>query len=109
MRQNAALCGNGIMMSTSLRVSSPLDGVDENVVYVETPMRPQGTPRRRPVSVIAINGQHVSIEPGGSTPYHMMMLFDALRKKSSKNIEANEENAGNQHFLLLPQCFLSHG
>lgn len=38
---------------------SPLDGVDENFTFVEAPGRAQGTPRRRPVSVIALNGEYV--------------------------------------------------
>ena len=28
-----------------------------------------------------------------------------LKKKSYENIVGKEENAGNQHFLLFPQCF----
>ena len=31
-----------------------------------------------------------------------------LRKKALKNNEGKGENAGNQHFLLFPQCFLSY-
>ena len=30
----------------------------------------------------------------------------ALRVKPFENIVEEGENAGNQHFLLLPQCFL---
>ena len=30
-----------------------------------------------------------------------------LRKKPFENIVGKGENAGNQHFLLFPQCFLS--
>ena len=29
-----------------------------------------------------------------------------LRKRPFENIEGKGENAGNQHFLLYPQCFL---
>ena len=29
-----------------------------------------------------------------------------LRKRPFKNIVGKRENAGNQHFLLFPQCFL---
>ena len=29
-----------------------------------------------------------------------------LSKKGFENIVEKEENAGNQHFLLFPQCFL---
>ena len=34
-------------------------------------------------------------------------LFTTLKKKPFENFEGNGENAGNQHFLLFPQCFLS--
>ena len=38
-----------------------------------------------------------------------MMTFDALEEKAFwKNIVGKEENAGYQHFLLFPQCFLSY-
>ena len=30
------------------------------------------------------------------------------RKKPFENIVGKKENAGNQHFLLFPQCFLSY-
>ena len=30
------------------------------------------------------------------------------RKKTFENIVGKEENAGNQHFLLFPQCFLTY-
>ena len=33
--------------------------------------------------------------------------FHELRNKSFENIVAKGENAGNQHFLLFPQCFLT--
>ena len=29
-----------------------------------------------------------------------------LRKEASENALGKEENAGNEHFLLFPQCFL---
>ena len=38
-----------------------------------------------------------------------MTTFDTLEEKAIfENIVGKEENAGNQHFLLLPQCFLSY-
>ena len=41
------------------------------------------------------------------TLYHEMTSFDALEQKSLlKKILGKEENAGDQHFLLFPQCFL---
>ena len=33
-------------------------------------------------------------------------LLTTLRKKASENIVGKGDNAGNQHFLLVPQCFL---
>ena len=31
-----------------------------------------------------------------------------MKEKTFKNIVGKGENAGNQHFLLFPQCFLTH-
>ena len=42
------------------------------------------------------------------THYHTMTNFDALGGKPFVNIVGKEENAGNQHFVLYPQCFLSY-
>jgi len=50
---------NNILCS-SFSPYSPLDGVEEQMAFVEPQMRAQNTPRRRPVSVIALNGQYVS-------------------------------------------------
>ena len=33
-------------------------------------------------------------------------LLTTLKKKALENTEGKGENAGNQHFLLFPQCFL---
>ena len=35
-------------------------------------------------------------------------LLRTLKKKPFVNIVGKEENAGNQHFLLFPQCFLPY-
>ena len=40
------------------------------------------------------------------TRSHTMTPFDASGKEAFENIVGKEENAGNQHFLLFPQCFL---
>ena len=37
-----------------------------------------------------------------------MTTLTHRRKKPFENIVGKEENAGNQHFPLLPQCFLSY-
>ena len=39
--------------------------------------------------------------------YHTMPPFNNLEKKILGNIVGKGENAGNQHFLLFLQCFLS--
>ena len=38
--------------------------------------------------------------------YHTNPTFDDPEKESLENIVGKGENAGNQHFLLFPQCFL---
>ena len=45
---------------------------------------------------------------GHLTLYHTIPTFNDPKKKPFENIEGKEENAGNQHFLLFPQCFLSY-
>ena len=32
--------------------------------------------------------------------------FKTIRRKAFENVVGKEENAGNQNFLLFPQCFL---
>ena len=40
-------------------------------------------------------------------PYHTIPTFnDPEKKRAIENIVGKGENAGNQHFLLFPQCFL---
>ena len=36
----------------------------------------------------------------------LITTFTTLRNRTLKNNEGKEENAGNQHFLLFPHCFL---
>ncbi|KAL4224801.1 Family with sequence similarity 65 member [Mactra antiquata] len=60
---NPQLMTVSINVNGSLKLSivitwNPLDGVDENFTFMEAPGRGQGTPRRRPVSVIALNGEY---------------------------------------------------
>ena len=50
----------------------------------------------------------IGISGKGLTLYHTMMTFDDWRIKPFENIVGKEENAGIQHFLLFPQCFLSY-
>ena len=37
---------------------------------------------------------------------HESQLLMTLKKKAFENTVGRRENAGNQHFLLFPQCFL---
>ena len=38
--------------------------------------------------------------------FHTILTFDDPVKEAFENIVGKGENAGNQHFLLFPQCFL---
>ena len=40
------------------------------------------------------------------TLYHTVPSLKTLKKKAFENIVGKGENAGHQHFLLFPQCFL---
>ena len=42
------------------------------------------------------------------TLYHTIPTLTILRKKALENTVGKGENAGNQHFLLFPQCFLPY-
>ena len=39
--------------------------------------------------------------------YHTIPTFNDLENEAFENIVRKGENAGNQHFLLFPQCFLN--
>ena len=41
-----------------------------------------------------------------STLYHTIPSLNDLKKQPFENIVGKQENAGYQHFLLFPQCFL---
>ena len=56
------------------------------------------------LSLCDCNEPH-SVE-GGLTLYHIILNFNDPEKEAFQNIVRKGENAGNQHFLLLPQCFL---
>ena len=40
------------------------------------------------------------------THFHTIPTLNTSGKKAFENIVGKGENAGNQHFLLFPQCFL---
>ena len=46
------------------------------------------------------------LEKGGLTLYQTIPIFHDPLKKDLENTVGKGENAGNQHFLLFPQCFL---
>ena len=55
-------------------------------------------------TIVTINYQcHLWIN---SLPHNPDFLLTTLRKTHLENIVGKGENAGNQHFLLFPQCFL---
>ena len=46
-------------------------------------------------------------DPKWSAQYqtHTITTFNTLYKKPFENTAGKEENAGNKHFLLFPQCY----
>ena len=42
----------------------------------------------------------------GATLYHTIPIFNNPGKEAFENMEGKAENAGDQHFLLFPRCFL---
>ena len=53
-------------------------------------------------AMVMIGTVHAFIFKLFTTPFQ---LLTTLSKKPLENIEGKRENAGNQHFLLFPQCF----
>ncbi|XP_055998054.1 rho family-interacting cell polarization regulator 2-like isoform X2 [Ostrea edulis] len=48
---------NGSLKLSVVIIWNPLDGVEETMPYFDVPLRQPNTPRRRPVSVMALNGE----------------------------------------------------
>lgn len=48
---------NGSLKLSVIIIWNPLDGVEETMPYFDIPLRQPSTPRRRPVSVMALNGE----------------------------------------------------
>lgn len=48
---------NGSLKLSVIIIWNPLDGVEETMPYFDVPLRQPSTPRRRPVSVMALNGE----------------------------------------------------
>ena len=55
---------------------------------------------------ISLERQNAALCGNGLTLYHIIPTLMTYRKKPFENIEGKGENAGNQHFILFPQCFL---
>ena len=70
-----------------------------------------------PEEVEAKRWQKIAAALGNRTPIQVgdffgftkqSLVLTTLKKKPFENIVRKEENAGNQHFLLFPQCFLPY-
>ena len=59
-----------------------------------------------PVCFLAVSHQYFTDLVLNSLPHNPNILM-TQRKKTLENIVGKGENAGNQHFLLFPQYFLS--
>ena len=55
--------------------------------------------------MLGMNGFHVSAS-GAIQGHHGPLVFICLWYKSLENTVGKGENAGHQHFLPFPQCFL---
>ena len=49
---------------------------------------------------------HFKVPHDCLTLYHTIPTFNDPEKEGLENIVGKRENAGYQHFLLFPQCFL---
>lgn len=70
---------NGSLKLSIIITWNPLDGMDESATFIEPAMLAHGTPRRRPVSVIALNGEYDSSldsERRFSTPSSLQKTTD---------------------------------
>ncbi|XP_050408049.1 rho family-interacting cell polarization regulator 2 isoform X2 [Patella vulgata] len=69
---------NGSLKLSIVITWNPLEGMDESITFFEAPTRSATTPRRRPVSVVALNGQYsnsysdLGHERRYSSPIHML-------------------------------------
>ena len=62
---------------------------------------------RHNVSISSNISLLLELSPKVSWPFSTQTwLLTSLKKKAFENIVGKEENAGNKHFLLFPQCFL---
>ena len=50
--------------------------------------------------------ENVCLTPYNQSKAGCIQIFTTPEKKAFENIARKGENAGNQHFLLFPQCFL---
>ena len=54
----------------------------------------------------SLDQSKISLFGKGLSLYHIISTFNNSKEEAFENIVWTGENAGNQHFLLLPQCFL---
>ena len=52
-----------------------------------------------------LDRSEISSSGKGLNVYYITTKFDAFGEKPFENMVGKGENAGNQHFLLFPQCF----
>ncbi|XP_063400417.1 rho family-interacting cell polarization regulator 2-like isoform X5 [Mytilus trossulus] len=76
---------NGSLKLSVIITWNPLEGVEEAMSYFDVPSRPQSTPRKRPVSVLALNG-----ELSGS--YSSLSSDDSRRHSTPPNLTTTKDD-----------------
>ncbi|CAC5400599.1 unnamed protein product [Mytilus coruscus] len=76
---------NGSLKLSVIITWNPLEGVEESMSYFDVPSRPQTTPRKRPVSVLALNG-----ELSGS--YSSLSSDDSRRHSTPPNLTTTKDD-----------------
>ncbi|KAK3102582.1 hypothetical protein FSP39_012348 [Pinctada imbricata] len=87
---------NGSLKYSIIITWNPLDGVEDSMQYYEVPLRPQTSPRKRPVSVLALNGElSGSYSNLSGNENSLNMVTEGHSVASSKNDPCNVEEATN--------------
>ena len=55
-----------------------------------------------------MEGSKILVCYQGLTLYHTIRLLTSHKTRAFEKIVGKGENAGNQHFILFPQCFLPY-
>lgn len=76
---------NGSLKLSVIISWNPLDGVEESMSFFDVPLRSQNTPRKRPVSVLALNG-----ELSGS--YSSLSSDDSRRHSTPPNLTTTKDD-----------------